>query len=149
MNKLDKHQRKKHETIGATLSDTEAALQGALDELKSSVLAFVSEKWAELQLEDKHTDFAAARTAAREFRDEVVQEMDDYAADRAEKWADSESGQAFESWKGDWEMLDCEDPDPIDLDALKLAVEGAIEEALGELDEKAEEWNGLSTEKNG
>lgn len=48
-------------------------------------------------------------SAARDFRDDIVSQMDDYASDRSEKWPESETGQAFAEWKSQWEDGTLED----------------------------------------
>lgn len=43
---------------------------------------------------------------ADEWRNELVGKMDDYISERSEKWAEGDSGQNYENWKGEWESLD-------------------------------------------
>jgi hypothetical protein len=49
---------------------------------------------------------------AREFRDELVSDMDSFASERSDKWQESEAGQEYDAWKDEWEQLDLDDIDP-------------------------------------
>lgn len=54
--------------------------------------------------------------AARDFRDEVVQEMQDYFDERSEKWHETENGQSYEAWKSEWEGFELEEIDKSEID---------------------------------
>lgn len=47
-----------------------------------------------------------------------------------EKWAESEAGQAFDSWKAGFESIGLTEPDEIELDAFEIATPefGGIDE---------------------
>ena len=72
-------------------------------------------------LENAVSDYNQIVADAAAWRDEIVSEMEDYANERSEKWPESDAGQAFESWKQEWESAsieeaDVEIPEPVDLD---------------------------------
>ena len=54
------------------------------------------------------------------FRDGVVQQMDTFYDERSEKWQESDAGNAYQSWKDEWEGLDCSEVDEVDEPDLDL-----------------------------
>lgn len=92
---------------------------------------------AKSNLEPAITKLNECLEAARNWRDEVVAEMDDYAGNRSEKWSEGDAGQTFESWKQEFENLELEDVEiefPEELDV----VEDDRSEAVDNLPEVAE-----------
>ena len=87
----------------------------------------ITQAWDEVEAAKANTDQAItllnqsietyneALADAALFRDEVVGDMDDYMGERSEKWEESDSGQAYTSWKDEWEGLDLEPIDQIDM----------------------------------
>lgn len=45
----------------------------------------------------------------RNFRDEIVLEMEETISERSEKWLESEIGSNYTAWKGSWEDLGLDD----------------------------------------
>ena len=43
---------------------------------------------------------------ATSFADDMVNAMEDYISEKSEKWADGDKGQAYDSWKSEWESVD-------------------------------------------
>ena len=80
-------------------------------------------------------DVESARTAYNEAVDEanewiagVHSEMDGYASDRSEKWTESEVGEAFATWMGEYELelehAEISAPDSLDVpDLAELAID--------------------------
>lgn len=94
----------------ARLDEVSAALQTKAKKLEDAVTLY-NAKLAELfaPVQAAVDEFNTELNAAREFRDEVVQRMDDYASDKSDKWSESESGENFASWKSQWEELELDD----------------------------------------
>jgi hypothetical protein len=62
----------------------------------------------------------------RSWRDNVVQEMQDYYDERSEKWQQSDKGQAHEAWKRQFDEEELEDvelekPEPLEPDMADAA----------------------------
>jgi chromosome segregation ATPase len=72
-------------------------------------------------IETALTAFNEKLTAAREWRDEIVSDIDSYVGDRSEKWQESDAASAYEEWKSAYENLEMDDveidelPEPLDL----------------------------------
>ena len=46
---------------------------------------------------------------ARDFRDSIVNSMEEYMLDRSDKWQDSDAGQNYSDWKDNWENAELEE----------------------------------------
>ncbi|SRR5260370_19407025 len=84
----------------------------------------IVEAWA--PVEDAINMFNELVNNGQEFRDEVVNQMVDYTADKSEAWTEGERGQAYEEWKGAWEEaslepIELEQPKDIDIDGFECA----------------------------
>ncbi len=81
---------------------------------------------AKEKLEEDQQKYNDELEKLRDFRDGIVSEMDDYIADRSEKWQEGERGQNYVSWKDEWEQLDLEPielslPDELDSDEFNYS----------------------------
>lgn len=68
---------------------------------------------------------------AREFRDQVVGEIETYIEDKSERWQEGDTGSSWSSWKEEWEALDlddCEVPDRLDAEDYITEFENASTE---------------------
>lgn len=48
------------------------------------------------------TAYNAARDAVNEWRQEIVDRMDEYEGERTERWQESEAGEQFQEWRDRW-----------------------------------------------
>lgn len=101
MKKLDKTQQTKKDDIAKRLREKAAEATQA-----------------QVILAEKVTEYNKVVKEAEEYRGEIVQAMEEYAADRSENWPESESGQTFEEWKGQWEeeFSEVDEPETIEFD---------------------------------
>lgn len=85
-------------------------LQLAKSNLDDAVIAY-NEKAAELyaDAEDKLSEYNDVLERAREWRDEIVEEIDEYVSDRSDKWQESDAAQEIESWKSEFEGLELDE----------------------------------------
>lgn len=62
---------------------------------------------------------------ADEFREDIENQQSEYIGERSEKWADSDAGQAYESWHGEWETAldeaECDEPTDIEAPSFEAA----------------------------
>jgi hypothetical protein len=105
MTKLSKDQQKKKDELFKKLEETKGALETAL------------------------TSYNEVVGEVTEFRDEVVSEMDDYYSNKSDKWQEGEKGEAYSSWKDQWESFEIEEVeidlvDEADFDALSVDPDG-------------------------
>lgn len=63
-------------------------------------------------LEQARDEYNGALQEARDFRDQVVADMEDYYDDRSEAWQEGDAGSAYVEWKDEWETIELEDFDP-------------------------------------
>lgn len=111
MKKLSKAQRAERDERVKALNDAKLEVDAAV--------AAANEKIAEanLAVDDVNSKIAyynEAVAAAAEFRDEIVGEMDGYASERSEKWAEGDAGQNYESWKGEWEGIQLDEVEELE-----------------------------------
>lgn len=98
MKKLSADQKKDKDGHAEAIREAWSKLDGLWGEVEAAVAAY-NEGVAEMN--EKLSD-------AETWRDEIVQEMDDYMSERSEKWLDGDAGQNYESWKGEWENVSFE-----------------------------------------
>lgn len=77
---------------------------------------------------DAATAYNAARDAFNEWREQIVERMNEYEGERSERWADSEAAELFYSWRDLWEH-----------EAIEEVDEAAAENASDELPDSADE----------
>lgn len=82
-----------------------------LDELKGAVQA----AWHDLDL---------ALQNLRDFRDERVSEMQEYADGKSDKWREGDVGTAYLEWIENWESVDLDSPAEPELDPMVEEPEG-------------------------
>ena len=63
-----------------------------------------------------------------DFREEIVEQMQEFSASRSEKWHESENGEAFQKWMDDWgedelESAEIAEPEMIEDDCDLPALE--------------------------
>jgi hypothetical protein len=121
MKRLSRDQEKQKDEHVAALEIAAAAVSKAIEEANAVI---------ENQVTSAIGAYNDALANASTFRDEIVGDMELYADDRSEKWHESEAGETYQSWKGEWEGIDfseldvpdtIDDPSPShrdDLDAL-------------------------------
>lgn len=85
MKKLNKTQVARMATLGTELQETYDAYDTAVTELNEKLQEF------------------------KNFRDEVVSEMDEYLSERSEKWHEGDAASQYQDWKSTWEQLDLEE----------------------------------------
>lgn len=50
-----------------------------------------------------------------EWRDDLVQQMQDYQGERSDRWQEGDAGQAYQSWIDEWENLDLSEVETPDM----------------------------------
>lgn len=120
MKQLPADRRKEFETHKAELNRLQARMNdaaGAYNEAKREAW----EKFAEAQ-----SDFIQALGNAQDFVNEVGAKLQEYHADRSEKWQEGEAGQAFEAWASAWADCDLTHDEVDEPDDLPDAVEEPV-----------------------
>jgi hypothetical protein len=105
MKKLNKEQEKTRADLVARLTIAAADI----DKKLVAVNAMISD-----ELNSEIEKYNGILGEIESFRDEIVGEMDTYIGERSEKWAESDAGQNYESWKNDWEGYDITELSTID-----------------------------------
>src|SRR5580658_8424690 len=103
MKKLSAAQLKTRDEIYVNLQSAKGTLE---DEITAYNTA-VSEKFA--AVEASISEYNAALEAAREWRDDIVAEIDEYVSERSERWQNSDAASEMEAWKGEFEGLSLDD----------------------------------------
>lgn len=60
------------------------------------------------------------REEAEGFVADLVSSMDDFASEKSERWTEGDAGQAFESWKSEYENIALDELDTVDAEALAI-----------------------------
>ena len=120
MKALTAAQQTQHNDLAATLDAARDALETALRRFDERA----RELWAE-DVDPYLTALNAALEAAETFRDGVAAEMDDYSAERSDRWLEGAAGEAFQEWRTAWE---------VSLDSVELDVDDALEETSVDFD---------------
>jgi hypothetical protein len=121
MKELSKAQDLERDAIAKKLEDGKELLEQAIVVYNQSVAALF-EKVSEAAA--KYNEIV---TEAEEFRESVHGDIDGYMGERSEKWLEGDRGQAYDSWRTEWESsidqisLSVDNPD-------ELYVEGDFEE---------------------
>ena len=76
------------------------------------------------------------REEAEGFVADLVSAMDDFAGEKSEKWTEGDAGQAFESWKGEYENITLGELEEID--SKNLEVEKPEYEGVDDLENAPE-----------
>lgn len=66
-------------------------------------------------LNEAIADLNGTVTDMNTFKDEIVQQMDDYFDEKSEKWQEGDTGSAYSEWKGEWEQLSIDQMEEIAL----------------------------------
>jgi hypothetical protein len=122
MKKLSKDQIGEIANITDSLRTTKMELDSAIEVYNKQVLDACSELGIAVQAINHVIDTAI------EFRDSIIQEIDDYAGERSEKWQGSDACGKLQQWKSEFEELELEYIDieipetlePCDFDEEKL-----------------------------
>jgi hypothetical protein len=121
MKRLSRDQEKQKDEHVAALEIAAAAVSKAIEEANAVI---------KNQVTSAIGAYNDALANASLFRNKIVFNMEMYAGDRSEKWHESEAGETYQGWKGEWEGIDfseldmpdtIDDPSPShgdDLDAL-------------------------------
>jgi hypothetical protein len=123
MKKLSKEQ-------AATLARHVEALNSAADNVRVAVEVFndaVQAAWA--KVEEARDAYNDEVSAAADFADGIYGEQQDYFGERSEKWAESEAGEQYQSWMGQWEVVldELEVGEPPTLDEPEFTAAEALE----------------------
>jgi hypothetical protein len=71
-------------------------------------------------MNDKIRVYNSLLEDARELRDGVVADMEEYMGDRSDRWRESEASQTYEEWKSAWEYAELDDVDMPDFEVDDL-----------------------------
>jgi hypothetical protein len=115
MKKLSVSTIKERNALVATLCEQYELLDTAIETFNSGM----QDLWE--QLEPVVDSCNQAITEMREWKDTVVQQMEDYYRERSEKWQDSDAGSNYQEWKQQFEGIDFEDvnitmPNTVEMD---------------------------------
>ncbi|GAA5666125.1 hypothetical protein Brsp07_04634 [Brucella sp. NBRC 14130] len=67
---------------------------------------------------------------ARGFAEDMVSEMDNYMSERSERWQDGDTGQAYSDWKSEWENVELDELEHVEVPELPSTDHGdALEQA--------------------
>lgn len=129
MKRLSKTQIAERNDIVKRLGEAESHLSMVIDEFNGTLERLFA------PIEAAMSAVNDLRNEAAGFRDGIVSDMESYAGERSEKWQDSDAGNDFESWKGEWENIDFEEiqiecPEQVDPpDSISEEFEALPEEA--------------------
>ena len=82
-----------------------------------------------LEMTDAATAYNAARDAFNQWREQIVERMDEYEGERSERWQESEAGETFQAWREAWDQ---EIGDEVD-EAIAENADGELPDSLGEV----------------
>lgn len=77
---------------------------------------------------DAATAYNAARAEVEQFREGIVERMNEYESERSERWQESEAAETFAAWRGQWDQ---EVGDEVD----EAAAENAADEMADSMEE--------------
>lgn len=126
INKTQLNEREKHaQDVRDAVSEYNGAVQAyneALENAKTALAEALALKLADERttLEDAYTKVNEALTAATEWRDEIVNTMDEYASNRSDKWQESDAASSFEEWKGEWENAELDNLDELEFPEIEI-----------------------------
>lgn len=129
MKSLSKEDSQRQDDLVRQLNEHAATIREQIDAVQAAIA----------ELNGAIAEYNGIVDDAVEFRDEIVAKMDDYMDERSEGWQTSESGEAYSSWKDDWEGLELNRVDTID----DIEVDGIGAE--GDSPAAAEALEGAST----
>jgi hypothetical protein len=110
MNKLTKENRKELDLARDTLQQAEADVAAAVEEYNAALALAWTE--VEVALEKLYE----ARGDASSVISSFVQQMEDYASERSERWQEGEAGQSYEAWKNSFEEITMDlEADPVEV----------------------------------
>lgn len=103
--KLSKAQKTSRDEIVSKLREQEEKL----DEVISEFNAAVEAKWDEIvaPVLAKHKE---ALDEAREFCEQIADDIQNFYDDKSEKWQEGDRGQAVEDMRSEWESVDLDEP---------------------------------------
>jgi len=117
MKQLNKQQLKARDEISQELELARGNLDSAVTEFNDAL-----EKTS-AEVNDELEKYNAVLEKARDWRDEIVGAIDEYVAERSDKWQESEAAQALDSWKSSFDQLE--------LDEVTIELPEAIDDELG------------------
>jgi Zn-dependent M32 family carboxypeptidase len=103
MKKLSKEQAKRHSDIAAEVIANKEKLTEAIAKYNAARADAFAEVTSAVEA------LNAELNNARELRDEIVSDMENYTSERSEKWAEGEAASTFADWQGAWEGLELDD----------------------------------------
>jgi chromosome segregation ATPase len=103
MKKLGVGQRKDWQKLISDARDAQSELEADIALYNTAI------EEAKGNLEPAITKMNEALEAARQFRDSIVEQMDEYVSNRSDKWQEGDAASEYESWKQEWENLELED----------------------------------------
>jgi len=121
MNKLTKENRKELDLARDTLQQAEADVEAAVDEYNAALaLAWTEVEAALEKLYEARSDASSTISA-------FVQQMEDYASERSERWQEGEAGQTYETWKNSFEEVTMD----LEADHVEIPVPLDVGDLLG------------------
>ena len=121
MKKLSKEQCAQRDEIAGRLRSRFSDLDLAVEAYNSAVEA----AWA--KVEETKNDYNEAIADANEWQQDVAADIQSYMDDRSEKWLEGEKGQAYESWRSEYEQefptADLDKPDELSTSDIEDAAE--------------------------
>lgn len=125
MQKLSSADRKRRDDYAQRIRVSAAALSTGLDEVTAAIQKFNGSI-------DAHNELL---NEVRGWRDDLVNEIDEFIAGKTEKWLDGDKGSALTNWKEEIENLEIDDldrieePDELEAESAAETIEQMSEEA--------------------
>lgn len=113
MKKLSKGQLAEKTKVGAALNTAAEDLRAAIEKYNETA----AEQWVAVAEAVEKYNNAIAETD--DFRNDVIATMEDFRAEKSDKWQEGEAGEAYGNWIQEWENIelescDIDQPDPLD-----------------------------------
>lgn len=131
MKKLTKTQLNERDKLAKDLRDSTTELNAEIEKYNAALNA------AKPDLEAAITKHNETLSAVRDWRDNIVSEMENYEGERSEKWSESDAASEFQDWKGEFENLEPIDDIEIELPEELELVEEEAADAVDQLPESA------------
>jgi len=124
MKQLTKIQLSERDTLAERLKELRAILDDAITECNSAMAD------AYAKVEEAASEYNEAISDVVTWRDALVEQMDEYASDRSDKWQESAAADTYGEWKDAFESLEAEEYEASEPDQLDEVATDVAEELL-------------------
>ena len=112
--------------------DAVAELNGSITTYNTAIAA------AKADLEAAFDKVNETICQVRDWRDEIVGEMESYEGERSDKWQESDMASMFQDWKSEWENAELDELDEFDFPTDLEEVDSSRADAIDALPESVE-----------